>query len=951
MQQTFLQEVARKLYDRYGDEISSLTLVFPSRRARLFFSDALSQLISKPMWQPHYCSMDDVMHETSTLVPGDKILLLTELYKIYAKHHNGETFDRFYHWGEILLSDFDLIDKYMIDAEMLFRNICDLKELESDLSYLSEEMRQLIHEFWSHFDAEMPKSKEKEQFLNVWNSLWPVYSEFRERLKAIGVAYSGMIYRIAVERIKSGEASPDLERRYVFVGFNALSECEKRMLQFLKNNARCDFFWDYDSYYANGESVQEAGRFLRENILKYESSDEITHDNMLSISKKLQAISCTSNVLQCKYVKTLLEQISDSLEFDKQTAIVLTDESLLTPLLHSLPEKLASNVNVTMGYPLRQTAAYSFIERLLDLQKNCRTTADSPSFYHVDVVPLLTHPYLMQSVGDEAMRLRSHIIKNRMIRVDSALFGHNEMLKMIFSTAEDYGNLSAYLLGVVELLLEQRFDSADWYNQRSYLLLVKESIIKLDNCLKKCDIDITISIYTSLLKRHLQGLRIPFSGEPLQGLQIMGILETRNLDFKNVIILSMNDDNFPGNLSANSSFIPYNLRMAYGIPTPEHHESVYAYYFYRLIQRAERVDMLYCSRADEKSTGDKSRYIYQLDYESPYDVTYTKVGVDVATADSSEPIIHKSDSVMRKLERFTTDSPDRPILSPTAFARYITCPMKFYFASVARIKVSDELSEDVDSAMFGRILHQAMQTLYGPIVDVFNPKEYLSRLLESRAIEDAVEESINSNYIKQSNVKAGDYSGTILMVKNIIINYIRQGIIPYDIKHSSFAVVANELDISQPFSLGDGRDVLIGGIADRIDSLENGMLRIVDYKTGAMKLDFGGVGSLFNPDTGYKFGYHLQTMLYSMILYHQHDRNVEPTLYYVRHMNNDYSANLVDVKSRERIDYASCAKEFELALREKLQELFDPEIPFSCCNKKLQKDVCIFCDYKKICKR
>ena len=488
---TFLGEVAEKLYERYDKDISSLTLVFPSLRARLFFSDTLSQLIDKPIWQPHYISMDDIMCQASSIKVGDKIKLITKLYKIYAEFHPSETFDKFYFWGEMLLSDFDLIDKYLIDADMLFRNLCDLKELEADLSYLTPEMRQVISSFWSHFAEEAELSEEKQKFLAIWLSLAPIYHRFRARLSELGLAYSGMIYRSAIENIEQAGAMFDTSRHYVFIGFNALSECEKRMLKYLSTNCECDFFWDYDSYYTS-QPEQEAGRFLRENISKHKASDEITHDNFLSIKKKLNAISCVSNVIQCKYVNNILRDISPDLEFDKQTAIVLTDESLLMPLLHSLPEKVSKEVNITMGYPLRQTTAYSFLERLIELQKNARHTNGKTSFYHVDVTGILSHPYITEAFGVCVRDLQKKIIEGRYIRIEKEFFEEHKVLDVIFNPTNNYKELSVYLLNVLDMLAGHCIEDTDDEEENSennslklsYISLIADNITKLDNCLK-----------------------------------------------------------------------------------------------------------------------------------------------------------------------------------------------------------------------------------------------------------------------------------------------------------------------------------------------------------------------------------------------------------------------------------------------------------------------------------
>ena len=582
MQQTFLGEVARNLYEEYGDEISSLTIVLPSQRARLFFSDEISRLIDHPVWQPEYLSMDDIMRQASSYAIGEKIITITELYKVYSQYHN-ESFDKFYFWGEMLLSDFDLIDKYMIDADTLFRNLCDIKELEADLSYLTPEMRQIIHSFWSNFANEETLTEEKRKFLAVWLSLSPIYHRFKERLCELGFAYTGMLYRSAVENIDKGQGEPDLKRRYVFVGFNALSECEKRVLKYISTNAEgCEFYWDYDSYYVDN-TEQEAGKFLRENLSLLKAKVDITHNNFLNISKKLSSISTISNVTQCKYVNTILREISPSLQFDKQTAIVLTDESLLIPLLHSLPQELSDNINITMGYPLRQTTAYTFVERVIELQKNIRKSSNAETtFYHTDVMGILSHPYLTERASEVCEKIRKEILAGRYIRVNSNMLPDNELLSTIFCPTSSWSELSKNQLDTINIIISTPTEKAEVNKlQLSYLTILSEQITELSYCLNKCDIDISISTFTSLLKRHLQTIRIPFSGEPLHGLQIMGILETRNIDFKNVIILSMNDDNFPGNLMGAPSFIPYNLKAAYGMPTPDHHEGVYAYYFYR----------------------------------------------------------------------------------------------------------------------------------------------------------------------------------------------------------------------------------------------------------------------------------------------------------------------------------------------------------------------------------
>lgn len=951
MQSSFLAETAKCLFDRYGRDISSLAIVLPSVRARLFFTDELSRLADRPLWSPQYMSMDDIMREASSFSVGEKVRLVTELYKVYSEYHD-EPFDKFYFWGEMLLGDFDLIDKYMIDADMLFRNIYDLKVLESDLSYLTPEMRQVISVFWSHFKDESSLSEEKRKFLSIWKTLAAVYHGFRERLAASGQVYAGMMYRSAAENAGGATAGIDISRRYVFVGFNALSESEKRVLKYLAANAAaCEFCWDCDSYYMDN-AEQEAGRFIREDIAMFHQTYDIKQDNFLSVRKQLSSISTVSNVLQCKYVPTLLKDMSPSLEFDRSTAIVLTDESLLMPLLHSLPPELGDNINVTMGYPLRQTAAYAFLERLLELQRNRRHGNGGDTFYHIDVAGILSHPYIAEIDGRNAVRLRGEIVEGRYIRVEEGFFADDPLLRRIFTAVNDWRTLAEYLSDVIGAVSERFADSGGRSLHLAYMSIIADNLSQVNNSLKDCDIDISTSIYSSLVKRHLQTVRIPFSGEPLKGLQVMGILETRNLDFKNVIILSMNDDNFPGDMGGASSFIPYNLRAAYGLPTPEHHESVYAYYFYRLIQRAERVEMLYCSHADEKTTGECSRYIYQLMYESPYPIERVNVGVDI-NVDIPEPIsVAKCGRTLKALNVYL-DAGSGRMLSPTALSRYVACPLQFYFASVAGIDEREGLAEEVDNPMFGTILHAAMQKLYGPLQGAQHPAPQLEALVRSGAVERAVEEAINENYLKIPNADASDYGGDLILVHDIATKYIKRGIIPYDMAHDAFAVMNVEEKIASRFELGDGRSVSIGGRADRIDSLDDGSLRVVDYKTGGRHCEIDSLESLFNGEERTKVGNILQTFIYSMIIARTYGRNVRPALYFVRYMQNaDFSPAIVDRSAGgAEVDYAAYAGAFEAALRGKLSELFDVSVPFVQCDAGEADKTCKYCQYKSICKR
>ena len=956
----FLEEVAADLYARYGEGLSDRAVLFPSRRARLFFVDALGRIAGRPMWQPEWVTINDLTGEISGLHTGDRVRLITELYKVYSAYHN-EPFDKFYFWGDMLLTDFDTIDKYLIDAQMLFRNISEIKEIEADISYLTPAQLRILS-FWSSFGEQADLSEEKRRFLAIWKTLGPIYRRFRERLSSLGIAYNGMVQRAAADRIRGGGFAFPEPRRYVVAGFNALSECEKRLFGFLATAAETDFYWDYDSYYKD-DPEQEAGMFVRSNVAQFPPRTELRYDNMRG-EKQIVSVAAVSNAVQCKYAAAILAGLARRRREEdpgiaagarpalgKETAVVLTDENLLLPLLYALPADIG-RVNVTMGFPLRQSLAYTFVERLVELQNHRRRKGDGCTFYHADVAGILAHPYVAECDAALTRTMHEEIVRDRRISVDAAWLGRNELLKRIFTPAATWRELSDYMLDVVAAVARQPYEGDDARQRVEFLAVIAEQVTKLRNSLDECDIDLTAEVYTSLLRRHLQTLRIPFEGEPLEGIQIMGILETRNLDFENVIILSMNDDNFPGNHMAQASFIPYNLRAAYELPTPEHHEGVYAYYFYRLIQRAKTVHMLYCSHADDKSTGEPSRYIYQLDYESGFDVRKVEVGVDVNLAETAPIEVPKDEGVMVRLERFV-DAQSPATLSPTAFFRYVACPLRFYFHSIARLEADDEISEEVDAPMFGTILHAAVQTLYARIAGEAHPGETLRAMIRTGEVAQAVEAAINENYLQDKHATAEDYSGNLLLVKDIVIRYLRGGVMPYDAAHDAFSVSGLEEPVAYPFRFrAGGRDLEMkfAGIADRIDTLDDGALRVVDYKTGAPHLEFDGVESLFTGTGKQRLSNILQTLLYAMMLHRSRGCDVEPALYYVRNMNRPgYSPQLDDKQTGVKgARYTLYRERFEELLRAQLAELYDTSVPFRQCE---DADTCKYCDFNVICKR
>ncbi|MFR3489313.1 MAG: PD-(D/E)XK nuclease family protein [Alistipes ihumii] len=818
----FISELAERLYDRYGDEVSSLRMVFSSRRARLFFSDALASVARRPLWQPRFESLGEIMERVAGMRLSDEIKLVTELYKVYSRYHD-ESFDAFYFWGGMLLADFDQIDKYLIDADMLFSNMGDLKALESDRSYLTAEQIEVIARFWRSFGLESEFSEEKERFMTIWRSMADVYHGFRDRLREQGLAYEGMIHREAAERLSGEEAvewSDDPQARYVVAGFNALSECEKRLFRRMYGSGRVEFYWDYDDYYV-GNPDYEAGLFLRENIRNFPSpSGERFSCDRFRRPKRIEIVSAPSDSMQCKYVHEFLSGLIErGIRPGKQTAIVLTDESLLLPVLYSIPEQI-EQVNVTMGYPLRQTMAYSFVERLVELQSRRKPGRDGePMYYHSDVTGLLLHPYV-RACDPAAAGLAAEILRRQSIYVRRSTLAPGSVIDPLFAPAGSWQELSAYVRDSLSLVILHAASADDVRQRREFFSVIVDRICRLENSLAGSGLEVTTPVFASLLRKMLQDVRIPYEGEPLSGVQIMGILETRNLDFEHVLVLSVNDDTFPGNRAVSSSFIPYNLRYAYGLPTPQHHEGVYAYYFYRLLQRAETVHLAYCSRSTDKRTGEPSRYVYQLEYESPHRPLRRAIRLGVNLTKTEPVSASKTGRTARILEEYL-DGGGRS-LSPTAFYQYVECPLRFYFRHVAGLKPVEEIAEEIDLPMFGTILHRAMELLYMPLLGDPSPQRTIS-LPGTPAVKEAVARAVNEEYLQDPKATEEEYGGSVLLVRDVVRKYIDSCILPYDASQRGMpSSVSRRRSVSRP-ARADGRVRSVGfaGKADRIDRLSD----------------------------------------------------------------------------------------------------------------------------------
>jgi hypothetical protein len=623
----FLENIARSVHTEFGNTLNRHCLVFPNRRAGLYFMKYLAGMISKPVWAPAIYTVNDLFGSYSSLQTASAERLLFELYKVYRKvKKSPESFDEFYFWGDMLLDDFDDIDKYLVNARVLFSNVLDIKNIDKQFGGLTESQVEVIKKFWVNFDPEKP-TREKTGFIDIWSVLNELYTEFRTVLLGQNLAYEGMIFRDLAESNNEDLFSACEWDIVHFIGFNALNECEKAVMKKFRKSGKARFYWDYDNAYIKTGKLNSAGFFMRDNLKLFgnDMSTEWNYSTMLSAEKKSvsrRVIETSSDVAQVKLIPELLKQLPGlTEETAHHTAVVLADENLLMPVLTSLPENIG-DINITMGYPLRQTPVYSFLRHLMDLQRNASSSGGSFRFGYADVLGILKHPLARGLVKETEEGLVAEITQRNMLWVPSDRFADSEYLSLIFVKQGSPVALSAYfktILTVIASLNGSMTDDGDnsvmsGNIRNEFIYRIVLSINRLEAILGNGDVVFSTETYMRILDKMLRIQSVPFSGEPLSGIQIMGILETRALDFRNLVILSVNEGVLPA-ISTGSSFIPFSLREAFGLPSINHQESVYAYHFYRLLQRAENVTFLYNSNSDGLRTGEMSRFLIQMKYD------------------------------------------------------------------------------------------------------------------------------------------------------------------------------------------------------------------------------------------------------------------------------------------------------------------------------------------------
>ncbi len=955
----FLNTLAVYLTEKFGETLEEQHILFPNRRAGVFFRHYLQQALPGSAWLPKISTINSFMEELSGLSYADPIDLNFDLYSVY----NGlvahpEPYDEFYYWGEMMISDFNDIDKYLVNAGDLFRNLSDLKEIDNIFDYLSPEQKELIYRFWSHFDSK-DLSREQQSFLGIWKILYPLYTGFREVLGKKKTGYEGMIYREVAECIERRQYPEMYAAKVIICGFNALSAAERKLFRHLRNSGTGEFYWDYDRQYSEGK-IAEAGRFIRRNLEEFPSPNDFPEDfNGLSKPKNIRIFNLPSDVLQTKKLHEILsEREMPPASAFHDTAVILGDEDLLQPVLTSLPAGLPG-LNITMGYPLKNTPVFSFIDNLLRLQRNIssRTGKKGERFYYRDVLSVLNHQYTGAILGDAAKAKSADINNRNMIYIDPAFFQDNELFTAIFRRTRTAPEMIAYLSDLLDILLREAImpeEGGDRFLlEKEFIFHIRTRLNKLGRVFASAPPEAGFETFIRLFRKLMNNSRIPFEGEPLQGIQVMGILETRLLDFTNLVFLSLNDGVMPA--SGNQvSCIPANLRYAFGIPTREDKDAIYAYYFYRLLQRAEHVDIMYNSRTNGLSSGEPGRYIYQLKYLFDYNIRFGTVSFRIGERTPVPITIPKTAEVMAALSAFKGGGSRN--LSPTSVTTYLDCPLRFYFTYIAGMREEEEVSEDIDAPVFGILLHKTMELLYKPYLGRELTTADLNTIMQEGNIRKRLDQAFSEEYYRD-----GDPQGTAPEGRNIIVyEVIRkmvEGILQKDRGNTPFRIMALEEKVEVLLETDDVPEgIRIGGTIDRREERGEGM-HILDYKTGRVENAITSVARLFERDTwpaNGKYRAVLQTFIYSWIYSRKTEYHViRPGLVVAgKIFGENYTPDIIFKEGREvgrpLSNFREIGDEFGEHFVSLLTGLFSPDVPFIQTDDEKR---CVWCPYAAICHR
>ena len=889
--------------------------------------------------------------------------MLFLVYDIFKKY-NEDSFDEFIYWGEILLNDFDDIDKYCVNARSLFTNIMDIEKIETEFSYLEPEQIEFVSSFWKNFIPSF-ESEKKKSFESNWDKLYDIYNQFRSKLFSEGFAYEGMMYRDVVERLRQKEIEIKSTDKIIFIGFNALTTVERELMIMLRNQGVADFYWDYESCWLSDKN-NRASFFRDRNLSDFPSFFEIENDKKLQDPKTIRVIGVASAIGQTKYISEILNELLNNGDIGNcenalNTALVLSDENLLIPTLYSIPKEY-DPINVTMGTSLKNTPIAGFIDYIYELQRLLLNKKNG--FYHKIVYSILNHKYVRAFSEEKVDEILKTILDKNLVYVDEELLKGNPLIEAIFRPLSSSDNVSEYLINIFEIIQKgtqnnENEDGEDQVVEMSdldmefvyhYYLMIN----RLSDIVKEYDTEISTLTFFKLLKKMTESLSVPFSGEPLAGLQIMGVLETRVLDFDNVILLSANEGVFPKKGVA-TSFIPVNLRKGFKLSTTEHQDAIFAYHFYHLISRAKNIFILYDTRTGGSSTGEVTRYVHQLKYHYGVNLEEININYDIRVPAPVNLSIEKNDIIKKKLQAYLSDSNPR-YLSASTINTYINCPLAFYIKHVEKIEEENTVTDNMGADVFGTIFHSVMEYIYEEkkgkevtsdwINDIINDDQKIKQLIKSRF----------SEFLFKNN-KDEDLKGYNILIGEVLLTYVKQ-VLKYDANHAPFIYIESEKKLNLKYSYDGINSVNIKGSIDRVDYKDE-TFRIIDYKTGSGKLEFKSMQQLFDINDSDRPKAIMQTFMYSMLFNKkEHSKSILPNIFYLKDFFSSKVNNSISVKSSkdeendlpigEVENFVEIEDKFKEAFDKCISEIFDYTIPFTQAEN---QDNCKYCELKIICKR
>ena len=939
----FLEEVVDYTFRKYKD-FKNLKVIFPNRRAGLYFQKALSKKIKKPVWSPSVFTMEDFVQNYSDIKISndvtDSIQLNHILYQTISMHNGSgftDSFEDFFYWGQVMIKDFDDIELELVDESKIFKAVKNQKEIDKSFDFLNKENFDRIKSFWKKFFPKMTINQKN--FKETWEIILDIFIKYRGCLIDKKIAYKGLVYKEFLSMINSGKFKDKSD--FLFVGFNVLSKSEKKILKYFIDKKSSMAFWDFDKYYFedfNQESGDSFREFSNDKILK-STFPEVKPNNFIDNDKKFSSIGISSNIGQSKVIGNILSKLIKNKRFDEdKVLILLPDENLLLPVLNSIPTQI-NNINVTMGLSLQETPISSLIKLLYRIDKRKYKRDFKYCHYFKDVIELLTHPYIYQFDEPITTEIITDIKEKKKIDIrNEELSGYSVFLENIF-------DLQSHLILKLKKITEYLFNKS-----KNLSVLDKEYIKSFLDIIYKIDgINIKLNSYENefkLLNQILRMIRIPFSGEPLKGLQIMGVYESRNLDFDDVFILNMNEGNFPKS-SFNVSFIPFNIRKAFNLDTSDNHDKIYSYLFYRVIQRARNITFIHNTSSSIKSNGEVSRYIRQIESESKFKIKNYFISDKLIPEERKKIIIEKDKNTLEKLKtRFFSNG----YISPTGVKDYLECPLRFYYKYVANIRETYPISSDILKSDFGKISHKVLEDIYSDIIkNKANPVLDKNDFFKIKAsIKGMINRTLKSHFNLRKNNELY-LEGNNIILYEIMNNYISH-IIKIDEKYSPFKIIDLEGDKKSGYHktlhLNKNYKINISGIIDRID-FKNDTFRIIDYKTGGDIKNIKSIESLFSNKKKDRNDAVFQLFFYSILLKNKFKESTRiiPGLMNIRDLNKSNFSINISINNQIVEDVNPYIDEFESLLITKLSEIFDVDKPFT---ENDDINSCTYCAYKNL---